>query len=166
MTNLYAHKDRIERPIHFKFIFENQETLIFKNTDKLSLDSISKKIITGEKKIVLAILSFKTGEKMEFKYVESKLDHIKIIDNKKKLIVPKLTINKLQEIHFSSIALLWDGRNKKAFSANYFIIQFNISVKLNFGKYSYVQLSYSNMKFTNAIIWRQISINSKQWNYL
>lgn len=166
VTNLYAHKDRIERPVQFKFVFDNQDTLILNNTEKASLDSISAEIVNGKKNLTVAILSFETGEQIVYKYNDSKLDAIKIVDNKKILNVPKETVDKLQEIHFESIALLWDGRDKKAFSASYFMIQFNIGTKQDFGKYPYVQLNFSDMKFTNAIIWRQISENSKQWNDL
>jgi hypothetical protein len=166
VTNLYAHKDRIERPIQFKFVFDNHDSLILNDTDKSSIDSLNQMILNGEKELANAIVSFETGEQIEFKYIDSKLDGITIVYNKKVLTVPKETINKLQEVHFQSIALLWDERDKRAFSANYFMIQFDVSTKQDFGKYPYVQLNFSDLRFTNAIIWRQISENSKQWKNL
>ncbi len=166
VTNLYAHKDRIERPIQFKFIFDNQDTLLLNDSDKVSLDSISMDFVNGVKNLDVAIITFETGEQITFKYNDSIIDVIKIVDNKKVLTVPKGTVDKLQKIHFKSIALLWDGRDKKAFSANYFMIQFDIDTTKDFGKYPYVQLNFSDLKFNNAVIWRQISENSKQWRDL
>jgi hypothetical protein len=58
---------------------------------------------------------------------------------------------------------LWNGNDEKAFSANYFYIQFDIGTEKSFNKYPYLQLFFTNETFKRAEIWRQISENSKQW---
>lgn len=166
MTNAYAHKDRIERPIKYRFVFANQDTLFLVDTNQILLNSINTEIINGKRKLDEIQLTFKTGELINIKYIDSKLTSIKINDSKKIAIVPKETVDKIETIHFLTIALLWDGQFEKAFGANYFIIQFDSGIKADYGKYPYIQINFSDNKFTNAIIWRQISENSKQWKEL
>ena len=108
-------------------------------------------------------LLFSTGEKLVFKKNKSNWIEIKISDNNKTIIIPRSVIEKISDIHLSTVSLVWNGAYKNAFSANYFYIQFNIDKKTSFGQYPYLQLNFSGKKYLKTIIWRQISENSKQW---
>ena len=166
MSNVYADNYRMGRPIRFTFVFDNQDTALLTNTNRASMNSICTEILEGKRNLVTAILSFETDEQLTFKYINNKLTEIKIVDNYKDVTVTKKIVNKLQEIHFQSIALLWDGRDKKAFNAKYFMIQFEMGTETYCGKYPYIQLNFSDKKFSNAINWRQVNENSKQWKEL
>ena len=159
----FAHKDRIERPNAYQFVFQNQDTIRLENPSDSVLKAYSQDIINSKRKLVSAKLLFATGETMTFKYDGKKWTEIKITDGKKVINIPDTTIVKISEIHFSTIALLWNGNVKQAFSASYFYIRFDIGVEKTFDKYPELNLSFSGQQFSKSIIWRQISENSKQW---
>ena len=165
-TNIYAHKDRIERPIEYIFIFQNNDTFTIKSQNDSLLQSINLDIVNHKRELVETQLSFETGEKIIFKYENSKMTSIRIERDNTKIFVPKETIEKITEVHFLTISLLWDGDYKKAFEASYFYIQFDMGTEKSYDKYPYVQLSFLDNEFSKSIIWRQINENSKQWKEL
>lgn len=160
------HKDKIARPTTFVFVFEDQDTITIPHTKKSSLDSICQALLENEKNLESAAVVFRTGERLTFTYIDSKLEELKITDKKQVLKVPKTTLEKLQKIHFETLALKWNGTYEKAFDANYLIIQFDTGLKQEFGKYSYVQLGFSESKFSGAGVWKPVSKNSIQWQDL
>ena len=159
----FAHKDRIERPISYQFVFQNQDTIKLSNPSDSVLKSFSDDIVNGKKKLQSAELLFATGETLTFKNNGNNWTEIKIAYGKKVIIIPDTTIKKISEIHLATVALLWNGNDKQAFSASYFYIQLDIGTETSFDKFPYLQLSFSEKIFNKAIIWRQISENSKQW---
>jgi hypothetical protein len=159
----FAHKDRIERPTTYQFVFQNQDTIKLSNPSNSLLKSYSDSIVNGKRKLQSAKLSFATGETLTLKNDGKNWTEIKIADGKKVITIPDSIIKKISKIHFATIALLWDGNDKQAFSASYFYLQFDIGTLKAFNKYPYLQLSFSEKTFRKAIIWRQISENSKQW---
>ena len=160
----FAHKDRIERPKPYQFVFQNQDTINLSNPSDSLLKSYSDDIVNGKRKLQSAKLLFATGETMTFKNDGKNWTEIKIADGKKVITIPDTTIKKILEIHFATVALLWNGNDKQAFSASYFYIQFDIGSEKSFDKFPYLQLSFSEKTFNKAIIWRQVSENSKQWS--
>lgn len=166
VATLSAHGYQIEKPIEYKFVFENQDTLILNSRDIHSLDFINTEILKRNKELAIAVFYFDTGEQLVFKYNDSKLDEIRILDRNRSLHVPEETIDKLPNIHFHSISLIWDEHFKKAFDSKYFTIQFNVGKAQSFGKYYYVQLNFSDLRFDKATIWRQIDEHKKQWRAL
>jgi hypothetical protein len=120
-------------------------------------------IVNEKRKLINAELLFSTGEILTFKNNGAKWTDINISYNKKVISIPESTIEKISKIHFMTIALLWDGRDKKAFNANYFYIRFNIGTEKSFNKYPYLELFFSNQIFDKTNIIRQISENSAQW---
>lgn len=159
----FGHKDRIERPTTYLFVFLNQDTIKLSNPSDSVLKVYSNDIVNGKRKLQSAGLLFATGETMTFKNDGKNWTEIKIADGKKVIPVPDTTIKKIMEIHFATIALLWDGKDKRALSANYFYIRFDIGTEKSFGKYPYLQLSFFEKIYMKAIVWRQVSENSKQW---
>ena len=159
----FAHKDRIERPTTYQFVFQNKDTIKLSNPSDSLLKSFSDHIVNGKRKLQSAELFFATGETMTFKNDGKKWTDIKITDGKKVISIPDTTIEKISEIHFASIALLWDGNDKQAFSASYFYIRFDIGIEKAFDKYPELNFSFSDQKFSKSIVWKQISENSKQW---
>lgn len=161
-SNVFAHKDRIERPTRIQFVFDNQDTVNLTDKDDSEIKSYSQEIVDGKRKLTMAQLTFDTGETATFEYENSRLSRIKIASDKKNTTVPKETIEKIKEIHFQTIVLLWDGRDKKAFSASYYYIQFDIGTVKSYNDYPYVQLFFKKQIFSKAIIWTPISERSKQ----
>lgn len=159
----FAHKDRIERPKSYQFVFQNNDTIRLDNPNDSILQVYSNDIVTGKKKLKSAELFFATGETMTLKNDGKKWTEIKISDGKKEISIPDNTIDKIPEIHIATIALLWNGNDKQAFNASYFYTQFDIGTEKAFDKLPYLQLSFSEKIFQKVIIWRQISENSKQW---
>ena len=159
----FAHRDRFERPITYQFVFQNHKPITLDNPSDSVLKVYSDDIVSGERKLVSAELVFSTGEILTLKNDGVKWTEIKISYGKKVISVPNTTIEKIPKIHFMTIALLWDGRDKNAFGASYFYIQFDIGTEKSFKKYPYLELFFRNETFYETKIWRQISENSKQW---
>jgi hypothetical protein len=158
-----AHKDRIERPIMYQFIFQNQDTIKLSNPSDSLLKSYNDEIVNGKRKLKSAELLFATGERMTLTNDGKNWSEIIITDGKKVISIPDTTIKKISEIHFATVALLWDGNDEKAFGASYFYILFYTGTEKSFGKYPELNLSFSGQKLSGAIIWRQINETSKQW---
>jgi hypothetical protein len=159
---IYASKDRIERPNIYKFIFQNNDSIrLIKPTDSI-LNIYSNYIIGNTIQLIEAELSFETGEILTIRKKENKWTMIKITDEKKEFIIPEETLQKISAIHFSTIALLWDGGDQKALTASYFYISFETGTNKSFGKYPQLQLMFSGGKFSKSTIFRKISeISSK-----
>jgi len=160
-TSVYAHKDRIEKPKTYRLTFQDGHNVTLHNTDN-SLTTYCNDIVNGKRKLIKAELIFSTGETLTFEGNGSKWTSIHIADNKNKIYVPDLTIEKIPVIHFQTIALLWDGRDEKAFKASYFYISFDIGNEKAFNEYPELHLSFSDNKYVNSEVWRQTSENSKQ----
>ena len=158
--SIYAHKDRIERPKSFKFILRNNKVVNFNSADS-KLEKFCDEIVYGKKKILEAQLIYDTGEIVTFKSNGKNWISIKIFSKNKAISVPKQTLNKISEIHFSTVNLLWSGESD-AFNSSYCYIQFDIGSKMVFGEFPYLQLSFENQKFSKATVWKQISEDSKQ----
>lgn len=159
----FALKDRIERPTTYQFVFQNQDTIKLSNPSDSLLQTYSNDIVNRKRKLQSVKLLFATGETMTFKTNGTNWTEIKIADGNKVITIPDTTIKKISEIHFATIALLWNGNDKQAFNASYFYVRFEIGTVKDFNKYPELNLSFSRQKFSKAIVWRQISGNSKQW---
>lgn len=158
----FANKDRIERPKAYCFVFQNHDTVQLDNSANSILNAYNDDIVNGKRKLVKAILSFKTGETITFCNDGNKWTNIKISDGKMEICIPDTTIEKISEIHFATVALLWEGSDKQAFSAGYFYIRFEIGTEKKFNQYPELNLIFRENKFSNSTIWRQISKRMKQ----
>lgn len=159
----FAHKDRIERPSMYRFVFQNQDTIIFSTHSDSLLKSYSDDMVNGKRTLQSANLFFSTGEIITFITNGTNWTEINITDGKNVISIPDSTIKKISEIHFATVALLWDGNEKQAFTSSYFYVCFDIGTFKDFNKYSELNLNFTGQKFSKAIVWRQISENSKQW---
>ncbi len=113
LTSSFAHKDRIEKPKTYRFVFLDQETITLDNPNDSILSIYSNDIVNRKRKLVRAELFFKTGETLSFDTDGDKWTTIKILDAKKQFIIPGETIAKIPEIHFGTVALLWDGLDER-----------------------------------------------------
>ncbi len=163
-SNSHAHKDRIERPNTYRFIFENNDTVIFRDPKDPLINVYSEDIVKGKRHLVEAQLTFETGEILTLSHNGTSWSAIRIAHNNKVVYVPKMILQKIAEIHLQSIALLWDGNARSAFTANYFYIEFYLGTKKLFEKLPSLQLFFSGNEFTKATLWKQTSINSKRWS--
>nr|WP_199001325.1 hypothetical protein [Flavobacterium sp. ASV13] len=152
-------RDRIERPKKFKFIF-NDETLDIDSTDD-RLQLLNDKILNKEKQIVEVNLTYNTGEIITVKCNGNNWTSIQIFSNNKSFEIPVEVLSKIKEIHFLTLNLLWSGEND-AVNSSYFYIRFDMGMQTNYNKLPYLQLLFSNQKFSNAEIYRQISDYSSQ----
>jgi len=162
-TSTSAHKDRIEKPKTYKFTFLEGQAIVLDNSNDSTLTTYCNDFVNGKRKLIRAELIFSTGEILTFEGNGDKWTKIQISDAKKEFMVPEPTIKKIPVVHFATIALLWDGRDDKAFKASYFYIQFDIGTVKSFSEYPELNLSFSGNEFSNATVWRQTSENSRQW---
>jgi hypothetical protein len=162
-VNIYANKDRIERPESFKFIFENNEVVNLSPTDS-NLKIYCDEIVSQKRKLIEAQLSYKTGEIVILKYNGKNWTSIKISYKNKKVSVPKKVLKKITEINFSTLNLVWASDNEVAFKSSYFFIEFDLGKVKAFNKLPYLVISFEKIKFSNCVIWNQISEKSKQWS--
>jgi hypothetical protein len=160
-TSVSADKDRIEKPKTYRLTFQDGQNVILDNTDN-SLTAYCNDIVNGKRKLIKAELNFSAGETLTFEGNGSKWTGIQIADDKNKISVPALTVEKLPVIHFQTVTLLWDGRDEKAFEASYFYILLNIGHEKKFNEYPELHLSFSDNRFVESEVWRPTSETSKQ----
>ena len=158
----FEHKDRISLPKSFVFVFKNKVTIQLSTTDKNLIGKYSSDIVNKKVDLTFAEIIFDYGEKAIFKKTAEKWTSISLADGKEIVSVPATTLDKIPEIHFESIGLLWDGTYKKAFSASYFYLQFDIGNEKSFNKYPQLELLFADKKFKKANLTRQIDKNTSQ----
>lgn len=161
-TPVFAHKDRIEKTKTYKLTFQDGQTVTLDNTNNSTLTGYCTDAVNGKRRLIKAELTFGTGETLTFEGNGYKWTSIHIADSKNEITVPELTTEKIPVIHFQTVALLWDGRDEKAFKAGYFYIRFDIGNEKAFGTYPELQLRFSDNRFDKSVVWRQTSENSKQ----
>ena len=161
-ANIYANKDRIERPKSFKFIFENNE-IVSLNSSESSLETYCNEIINRKRKLIEAQLTYETGEIVTAKYNGKNWTSIIISYKEKNVFVPKKTLKKITEINFSTLNLVWSTDNEIAFYSSYFMLQFDLGKIKSFNTLPQLNINFEKMKFTNCIIWKQVAEKSRQW---
>lgn len=158
----FAHKDRISLPKTFIFVFKNKDAVKLNSVDKDLISKYSADIANKKVDLTYAQIIFEDGEIAIFKRTADKWTSISLTDGKEIVSVPAPTINKISEIHFESLGLLWDGTYKKPFTASYFYLKFDIGNEKAFNKYPQLELFFSGQKYTKANITRQISDDTQQ----
>lgn len=160
----FANKNRIEKPQTYTFIFKNGDTVTLKNPTDSVLQVFSNDILIHKKPLNEAYLNFKTGEVLVLKTSGESWIAIKVRINNKEIEVPEGKLRKINEIHFTSIALLWNGRYESATAAQAFHIQFDIGTIKSFDKYPNLKLYFTANRFDEAEIWRQTDESTTQWS--
>ncbi|TDP02453.1 hypothetical protein [Flavobacterium sp. 245] len=160
-ANIYAHKDRIEKPQSFKFTFENKEVVKLNSSDS-KLKTFCNEIVSRKRKLVEAQMTYKTGEIVTAKYDGKNWTSIKISNKTEDLFVPKNVLKKITEIHFSTLSLLWSGDSEYAFNSSYFYIKFDIGRVKYFNELPSLSINFENKKYSNSEIWKKVSTNSTQ----
>lgn len=158
----FAHKDRIERPKTYQFIFQDKDTVKLDNPSDATLKIYNDDIVNGNRKLMNVQLLFATGETISMKNNGTEWTEMNITNGKKVISIPYATIKKIPQIHFMTIGLLWNGDYKRSFEANYFYIRFDIGKEKSFDQYPNLELNFSDRKYKSAEIWRQVSENAKQ----
>lgn len=157
----YANKDRMSKPISFKFIYANNEIINLINPTELEVTKYSDEIIKHEKNLIEAKIVFDTGEELTFKYNGTNWTSITIKYKRKIIYIPNKIIEKIPEVNFQSIFLVWSNEKKKAFKANYFIIEFDIGKEK--GKLTNLQISFDKRKYSSCVGLKQLSDGSTEW---
>jgi hypothetical protein len=158
----FAHKDRISLPKTFIFVFKNKDTVKLNSADKDLIIKYSTDIANKKVDLTFAQIIFEDGEKAIFKRTADKWTSILLVDGKNQVTVTVPTLNKIPEIHFETIGLLWDWNFKKAFSASYFFLQFDIGNEKAFNEYPKLELFFSDNKYKKANLNRQIDEHTSQ----
>ena len=156
----HAHKNRIERPQKYRFIFQTKDTVYIRSSRDSLLKVCSNDIINRKRQLIEAQLTFNTGEILTFSFDDTTCKTIRIARKKKALFVPESTTQKISEIHFQSVALLWSSHYHNAFTAANFYIAFDIGTEKLFDKYANLQLHFSENKFSKATVGKPVSENS------
>ena len=164
-TNIYANKDRIERPIFFKFTFENNEIVNLKDGDS-KLDLLCNEIVNRKRKLIEVELTYKTGEIVFVKYDNINLSSIKVSYKGEEINVPKNKLKKITEIHFSTLNLIWSSDNEVAFNASYFALEFEIGTVKYYDKLPRLSINFEDKKFSNCVLEKQVGQNeTKMFNF-
>lgn len=156
----YAHKDRIERPKSFVFVLGSKKAVRF-NSDDSKLEKFCNEVISGSQKILGAKLFYETGEVVTVLTNGKKCNLLRIIFKEKSIDVPQKLLNKIREIRFQTLNLLWSGESN-AFDSSYFHLEFGIGVKQMFGEFPSLHLFFEDMKFSKSKIYFKISEVSTQ----
>lgn len=159
---LNAHKDRIEFPKSYIFIFKDNKSLKVTNSKDPMLKVYSKDILNKNQKIKMYEIYFSSGEKLTLESNGKKWTQIYITHNNKKLVIPNYILKKIPKINFETIALLWNGNYKNSFNSNYFYLQFDIGSEKTFDKLPYLKLIFADNEFSNAEIYQQTDWNTTQ----
>jgi hypothetical protein len=159
--SIYAHKDRGEYPKSIKFIFIDKEVLVLSYDDS-RLKNICDEIISGKRKLTEVYVTYKTGEVISAKFNGKNWTSISILYKNKRVFVDKNILEKIKEIHFSTLTLSWSSDYDKAFSSSYFIISFDMGSELFYDEFPNVQLFFNKQVFSKAQVWKQISKDGKQ----
>jgi hypothetical protein len=147
----FADKDRIEYSQTCKFIFHDKKSIEILGTDTLLFkNTISK--INYEKDLKSVVLAFQTGERVVFEINQSKLTSIKIAYKNRIVSVPDSIVDKISNVQYNTVSLLWHGGYKRAFNAKYYYIRFNFGLVKSFGEYPYIELFFSQGFFKEANI--------------
>ena len=88
-VSLHCHKDRIERPVRYQFIFANNDSVNIDNSKSIGLKKISKEILTNKRYIKNVSVWFKTGEILTFEYKDLELKNMSLKYQTKTLEIPK-----------------------------------------------------------------------------
>ncbi|WP_026705226.1 hypothetical protein [Flavobacterium soli] len=157
-ANIYANKDRIEKPESFKFVFENNEVVNLNSGDS-KLKTVCDEIVSQKRKLIEAQLTYKTGEIMTAKYDGKNWSSIKISYNGEEISVPKKKLKKITEIHFSTLNLIWSSDNEVAFNSSYFFLDFEIGTVKYYNKLPSLSIIFEEKKFSNCVIEKQVEEN-------
>lgn len=166
-ANIYAHKDRFEKPQSFKFTFENKEVVKLNSSDS-KLNIFCNEIVSRKRKLVEAQLTYKTGEIITAKYDGKNWTSIKISHKAEDIFVPKNVLKKITVIHFSTLSLVWSGDNESAFNSSYFYITFEIGTVKYFNELPSLSIFFEDpmffgdKKFSKCTIEKHVEENATQ----
>lgn len=164
-TNIYANKDRIEKPKSFKFTFENNEVVSLNFGDS-KLELLCNDIVNRKRKLIEAELTYKTGEIVVVKYDQKKLSSIKISYNGEEISVPKKKLKKITEIHFPTLNLIWSSDNEVAFNSFNFALEFEIGTVKYYNKLPRLSIIFEEKKCSNCVLEKQVEQNAtKMFNF-
>jgi len=152
----FGHKDRISFPKTFVFVFKNMDTVKINGADKDRVAKISADIVNKKIDLISAEIIFQSGEKVAFSITADKWTSILVVDGNKVVPIPARTLDKIPAVHFETFELLWDGNSKKAFSANYFYLRFDIEKEKDFYDHPHITLIFENLKYKRGLLTRQM----------
>jgi hypothetical protein len=142
VATFFNNKERKEKPINFRFIFENGsiEDLDPESDpmEKEMLKTLNDEILFGKRKLKEAYVKFENGELVTLNYSGVNLSALKVSFKNQEVLVPWKVLSKIKGIHYNTFTLLWEGRSKEALSARYFIIRFSTEAEKVFDKYPYI----------------------------
>ena len=109
-------------------------------------------------------INFKTGEYVAFVISKGTISAVTLHVGATDFCVPKKECDKLKDVHFETVALLWDGESASAAKASYFFLQFDMGSerKRGFGELPRVQLVFEKGKFYEATVTKKIAQDTWQ----
>lgn len=159
-SSIYAHKDRIERPTNFIFVLSDKKAVRF-NSNDLKLEKFCDEINSGKQKIRGVKLFYETGECVTVVSNGKKWNLIRITFKGKSVYVPQSILQKIPEIRFRTLNLVWSGESN-AFDSSYCYLEFEIGTKRMFGEFPYLHLFFEDMEFSKSEIYFKTNENSTQ----
>ncbi|HTY87410.1 MAG TPA: hypothetical protein VMB80_08090 [Candidatus Acidoferrum sp.] len=109
-------------------------------------------------------VSFKTGERVIFAVSNTAITAITVRVGTNDHTVPPGECAKLQDVHFETVTLLWNGSYTSAAEADYFYLQFDMgaaNAKV-FDELPRVQLMFRGAKYERATITKKVGKDSWQ----
>ena len=156
---IYAHKDRVSFPEKFVFVLKSKEVVRFKSND-LKLNEFCEGVVDKKIEILKAEIYFKTGETVTIEFDGINWTIFKISFKDKSLYVPQNKLQKIPEIHFLTLNLVWSGESN-AFNSHYLYLTLDIGTKRSFNVFPNLELHFENRKFSRSEVWMQTSENSR-----
>ena len=152
IVSAHAHLNRTEKPKSFVFIFQNKDTLQFSTPTDSLLNAYSLYIVENRKRLTEARLTFKDGETITFTANKKKWTSIKVSDGNHDIAMPDSALQKITEINFATVAIVWSGSEGRPFGTGYFYIRFDTGRGKELKEYSLLKLIITNYQFSKFTI--------------
>ncbi len=109
-------------------------------------------------------IGFKTKETATFTVANGAVIALTLHVGKADYAVPQAECAKLRDIHFETIALLWNGSYKSAAGANYFYLRFQMGTEeaKTFDELPTVEVMFLDKKFEQVIVRKKTSQDTWQ----
>lgn len=153
----------MSKPKTFQFTFDNNQVINLDAKDS-KVKLFSDEIVAGKRKLIKAQLTFESGEVFTANYNGQKWTSIKISYKDKEASIPQEKLEKITEIHFSTLFLVWSSDSNEAFNASYFIIEFELGNTKYFDKLPRLEIGFAKQKFSHCVIWKSVKENATQWS--
>lgn len=158
-----AHQYPRAYPEMYHFVFQNGDSINVSNENDSLLKSISSDIVRHKRILLEARLNFNTGEEVVFEYASGDLISIFIKYENDEAVVSKEVVDKIPEVHFSSVLIKWaEPSDLSAFTSKFLRLELNIGIVKWYDYYPNLSLRFENKEFSKSSVTMAVAENTFQ----